>query len=164
MSNKTKVSDILEKKGHEVWDISADSVVYDAIAMMAEKSVGALAVTSNDKLVGIISERDYARKVILKGLSSKEIKITDAMSSDVISITRDQTVNECMKLMTEHKVRHLPVLDQEELVGMVSVRDMVNCIIEDQTATIWHLESYTQSFMLIALVVVMSVVLLVIAP
>lgn len=163
MSVKIKIAEILEKKGQDVWSISFDSVVYDAIEMMADKGVGALAVTSNDKLVGIISERDYARKVILKGLSSKDVKVTEVMSSDVISISRDHTVQECMALMTEHRVRHLPVLNEEELIGMVSVGDMVNSTIEEQSATIGQLQSYTQSFLLIALVILMTGVLLVIA-
>lgn len=163
MSVKIKIAEILEKKGQDVWSISFDSVVYDAIEMMADKGVGALAVTSNDKLVGIISERDYARKVILKGLSSKDVKVTEVMSSDVISISQDHTVQECMALMTEHKVRHLPVLNEEEIIGMVSVGDMVNSTIEEQSATIGQLQSYTQSFLLIALVVLMTGLLLVIA-
>jgi CBS domain-containing protein len=159
---KTRVSEILAGKGHDVWTVSPESVVYDAIEMMADKSVGALPVVS-DSLVGIISERDYARKVILQGLSSKDVKISEVMTRDVVSVSQDHTVKECMVLMNEKGIRHLPVLNDEELIGMVSVRDLVDCIIEEQVATIGNLQSYTRSFLLIGLAIVMTVVLLWIA-
>jgi len=160
MSNKTKIAEILEEKGHDVWAVSIDSVVYDAIAMMAEKRVGALAVISGDKLVGMVSERDYARKVILAGLSSKDVRVKDIMSTDVISVSQNHTVKECMALMTEERIRHLPVLDEEELIGMVSVGDLVYATIEEQTATIGTFQSYSRSFLLIALTILMTFVLL----
>jgi len=138
----TKIKEILASKGTNVWTISSESTVYDAIEMMAEKSVGALAVTSDSKLAGIISERDYARKVILKGLASKNISVRDIMSKNVICVSPEQKVDECMAVMTEKHVRHLPVMEAETLVGMISVGDLVKDIIKEQSFTIEQLESY----------------------
>ncbi len=137
-----KIKEILASKGTNVWTISSESTVYDAIEMMAEKSVGALAVTSDSKLAGIISERDYARKVILKGLASKDISVKDIMSKNVICVSPEQKVDECMAVMTEKHVRHLPVMEAETLVGMISVGDLVKDIIKEQSFTIEQLESY----------------------
>lgn len=156
---KTIIAEILEEKGHDVWEISPDSVLYDAISLMADKGVGALVVKADEKLVGIISERDFARKVILKGLSSKEIKVEEVMSRDVISVGQDDTVKECMTLMTEKKVRHLPVLDGEELIGMVSIGDLVYAIIEEQEKNIGQLQTYPLSVLLIAVMVGVVVLL-----
>jgi CBS domain-containing protein len=136
------VRSILKTKGNNVWSLSPDASVYDAIALMAEKGVGALVVLVQGKLEGVISERDYARKVILKGHSSKEMHVHEIMTRSVITVTCEHTVAECMRIMTDHRVRHLPVLDGEELAGVVSIGDIVRAIISAQADTIKHLSSY----------------------
>jgi CBS domain-containing protein len=139
---QTKIKEILAVKGHDVWAVSPESTVFEAIEMMADKSVGALAVTLDGDLVGIVSERDYARKVILKGHSSRETSVREIMSTEVVCISGEEKVDECMTLMTEKHVRHLPIMDGEKLVGMISVGDLVKSIIRDQTFTIEQLEGY----------------------
>lgn len=139
---KTKIKEILAVKGQNVWAISSQSTVFEAIEMMADKGVGALAVTLDEKLVGIVSERDYARKVILKGQSSRETSVKEIMTTDVICVSGEEKIDECMALMTEKHVRHLPVMDGEKLVGMISVGDLVKSIIEEQSFTIEQLEGY----------------------
>lgn len=136
------VRGILKGKGSEVWSLDAEATVYQAIALMAEKGIGALLVVSEGKLAGILSERDYARKVILKGKSSKATPVREIMSSPVITVTPEHTVAECMKIITTHRIRHLPVLEGEQLVGVVSIGDLVNSIISTQAATIHQLSSY----------------------
>jgi CBS domain-containing protein len=136
------VRGILKSKGSQVWSLDAEATVYQAIALMAEKGIGALLVASEGKLVGILSERDYARKVILKGKSSKATPVREIMSSPVITVTPEHTVAECMKIITTHRIRHLPVLEGEQLVGVVSIGDLVNSIISTQAATIHQLSSY----------------------
>ncbi len=136
------VRSILKEKGNNVWSLSPDATVFDAIALMAEKGVGALVVLAQEKIEGIISERDYARKVILKGHSSKEMRVDEIMTRAVITVTCEHTVAECMRIMTDHRVRHLPVLDGEKLVGVVSIGDIVRSIISAQADTIKHLSSY----------------------
>lgn len=136
------VRGILKSKGDQVWSLDAEATVYQAIALMAEKGIGALLVVSEGKLVGILSERDYARKVILKGKSSKATPVREIMSSPVITVTPEHTVAECMKIITTHRIRHLPVLEGEQLVGVVSIGDLVNSIISTQAATIHQLSSY----------------------
>ncbi len=136
------VRGILKSKGSQVWSLDAEATVYQAIALMAEKGIGALLVVSEGKLVGILSERDYARKVILKGKSSKATPVREIMSSPVITVTPEHTVAECMKIITTHRIRHLPVLEGEQLVGVVSIGDLVNSIISTQAATIHQLSSY----------------------
>ncbi len=133
---------VLDRKGHDVWSVSPDTLVYDAIALMAQKRIGALLVVSDDKPVGVMSERDYARKVVLKGRSSRETPVQDIMTSPVISVTVEHTVEECMQIMTEHRIRHLPVIEHERVVGVISIGDMVNWIILAQEATINHLHNY----------------------
>lgn len=133
---------ILQRKGSEVWSVLPTATVYDAIAMMADKRVGALIVVSEGKLVGIVSERDYARKVILKGKSSKETLVQEIMTTPVVAIGPACTVDECMRVMTTHRIRHLPVLDGQELVGVVSIGDMVKAIIAAQAQTIDQLSNY----------------------
>ncbi|HVJ04096.1 MAG TPA: CBS domain-containing protein [Candidatus Saccharimonadales bacterium] len=142
MQLSESISAILKQKGGLVCSIFPTSSVYDAIAMMAEKQVGALLVVVEGKIVGIISERDYARKVILKGRSSKDTSVSEIMSSPVIAVSPEHTVGECMKIITDHRIRHLPVLDQERLVGVISIGDLVNWIISSQNETIRHLEAY----------------------
>jgi CBS domain-containing protein len=142
MQLSESISLILEKKGGLVCSVSPSSFVYDAIAIMAEKEVGALLVIVEGKILGIVSERDYARKVILKGRSSKETTVAEIMSSPVIFVSPSHSVGQCMQLMTDHHIRHLPVLDKEQLVGVISIGDLVNWIITVQSETIRHLEAY----------------------
>ena len=133
---------ILKNKGSQIWSLTPDATVYEAIVMMSEKNVGALLVVSEGKLVGIISERDYARKVILQGKSSKEILVGEVMTSPVITVTPDHTVDECMRIMTSHHIRHLPVLEGEKLAGAISIGDLVKAVISTQAETIQHLGNY----------------------
>jgi CBS domain-containing protein len=136
------INEILEHKGGSVWTVAPDTTVFEAIQMMSEKNVGALLVTERDKLVGIISERDYTRKVALKGKSSKELKVREILSGHVLNVTPQHTIEECMRLMTENRVRHLPVLAGEKIMGVVSIGDLVNWIINTQSTTIRQLETY----------------------
>jgi CBS domain-containing protein len=136
------VSTILKRKGHEVFSIGPDASVYEAIEMLADKHVGALLVISEGKLAGVISERDYARKVILKGRSSKETRVEEIMTSDVITVSPEHRVDECMALMTENRIRHLPVLESGKVAGMISIGDVVKWIISAQEEAIGHLENY----------------------
>jgi CBS domain-containing protein len=136
------VGTILNQKGHQVYSISPDATVFEAIRDMAEKNVGALLVTSAGRLLGVVSERDYTRKVALKGKSSRETKVEEIISSPVISATPSHSVEECMRLMTTHRVRHLPVLEGDKLVGIVSIGDLVNWTISAQDAAIEQLKSY----------------------
>ena len=136
------LSQLLSGKGHEIWSIGPDDSVYDAIHLMAEKGIGALVVLDNKALVGIISERDYARQVILKDRSSKGTMVKDIMSADVICANPQQTVDECLVLMTEKRFRHLPVMDGDQMLGLVSMGDLVKTIIAEQKETIDQLEHY----------------------
>ena len=135
------VGDLLENKGHDVWSVSPEDSVFDTIKLMDEKHVGALAVVENDKLVGIISERDYARQVILKDRTSKETKVKEIMSRHIYFTQPDQTIDECLLITNEHRIRHLPVLDHDQLIGMITVGDIVKEIIKDQKYTIEQLEN-----------------------
>jgi len=133
---------ILKQKGHQVYSISPEATVFEAIQLMAERNVGALLVMSGENLVGVISERDYTRKVALKGKSSRETKVREIISSPLVAATPDHSVEECMRLMTGNRVRHLPVLEGEKLVGVVSIGDLVNWTISAQDAAIEQLKSY----------------------
>ena len=133
---------MLEVKGRDVYTITPDARVLDALRMMAEKSVGALIVTDGGRIAGVISERDYARKVILHGKSSHELQVCDIMTSKVITVHPGQTVEECMALMTEMRIRHLPVTEGERLIGVLSIGDLVKEVIAEQQQTIRELESY----------------------
>ncbi len=136
------IREVLKRKGQEVWSIAPDSTVYRAIEMMADKRVGALVVLDGDKLAGIVSERDYARKVILKGRSEKETQVREIMTSPVISVEPHQSVDECMRIITDNRVRHLPVVENDKLIGIVSIGDVVNWIIAAQDHTIQQLQNY----------------------
>jgi CBS domain-containing protein len=137
-----KIASILNSKDSRIWSTNPEATVYDAIALMADKSIGALLVLSEGELVGVISERDYARKIILHGRSSKDTHVREIMTSPPITVTPEHTVDECMRIVTEHRVRHLPVLDQDKLVGVISIGDLVNAIIEAQAHTIHQLHTY----------------------
>lgn len=137
------VKHLLDAKGRKVLSISADASVFDAIKMMADESVGSLVVLDeNDGLVGIVTERDYARKVIVKGRSSRDTRVADIMTADVLTTSGDRTVNSCMEIMTEKKLRHLPVVEDGRVIAMVSIGDLVQAIIADQKEEIEHLEQY----------------------
>lgn len=136
------VKQILDAKGSQVWSITPNASVYDALRVMGEKEVGALAVIEAGQLIGVISERDYARKVILRGKTSRETSVHEIMTAAVHTTTPTQTVQECMKLMTEQRIRHLPVLNDGNLIGMISIGDLVKAIIDEQQFIIEQLESY----------------------
>ena len=141
----TTLKMLLKDKGHDVWSVHPDDTVLDAIKMLAEKDIGALIVIKDDKPVGIFTERDYARNVYLKGKSSLDTAVRDVMVTPVICVKPDQSVNECMALMTERRFRHLPVMDGDELVGMVSIGDLVKSVIAEQQFTIEQMEQYIHS-------------------
>lgn len=136
------VRNILQKKGNAVHSISPDSSVYDALEELEENNLGSLVVVENGKLVGVFTERDYARKVILKGRSSKETLVRDIMSSRPIFVNPDNTLDECMQLMSDKFIRHLPVLENDELVGVISIGDIVKYIIHEKDFIIDNLEHY----------------------
>jgi CBS domain-containing protein len=136
------VRDILQDKGREIWRVSPQTSVFDALRLMADRNIGALLVLEGEKLAGIFSERDYARKVILKGKASKDTAVAEIMTAVVVTVRPSQTVEECMELMTANRIRHLPVLDGEELAGVISIGDVVKAIISDREFTIKQLENY----------------------
>lgn len=136
------VAEILKIKGNQAWSVPPSATVFEAIQVMAEKNVGALLVTEAGQLVGIISERDYTRKVILKGKASKETAVREILSDKVISVTPAHTVEECLRIMTDHRIRHLPVLDNGAIAGVVSIGDLVNAVISAQHTTIQQLKTY----------------------
>lgn len=136
------VKHLLDKKGRHVISVAPGDSVLDAIKLMAEKSIGSLVVMEGDKLLGILSERDYARKVIIKGRASESTGVAEIMTADVFTTTSGQTVNECMNLMTEKKIRHLPVVEDDKVIGMISIGDLVEAIITDQQEEIEQLEHY----------------------
>src|SRR5260221_2757039 len=142
METNGTISEILKHKSPSLWAIAPEATVFDAIQLMADKNVGALLVLSSGKLVGVISERDYTRKVALKGRSSRETPVREILSTPIISATPHSTIEECMRLMTNHPVRHLPVLEGDTVLGIVSIGDLVNWIISAQSLAIHQLESY----------------------
>ena len=133
---------LLDRKGRAIFSIRPDEPVLEAIRLMAEHHVGALLVMKGDELVGIVSERDYARKVILKGRSSADTPVAQIMSSPVVTVTMGNSVQECMQLMTARRIRHLPVVEGRKVVGMISIGDLVKAVMEEQQQTIEQLESY----------------------
>lgn len=136
------VIELLRVKGHQYWSVTPDTTVFDALKLMAEKNIGVLLVLEGDVLVGLLSERDYARKVILKGKSSKDTLVKEIMSEKVIYVEPEQTVEECMALMTDKRVRHLPVFEGDKLIGIISIGDVVKAIISEQEFIIEQLEHY----------------------
>jgi CBS domain-containing protein len=136
------VSQLLAAKGHDVWSVTPDTTVLEALQLMADRKIGSLLVLEEDNLVGVFSERDYARKVILKGKSSKDTPIRDIMSAKLVCVEPNQSTEECMSLMTEKRVRHLPVMDGEKLVGVISIGDVVKAVIADREEVIEQLEQY----------------------
>ena len=139
------VRQLLQMKGGQIYEIAPDARVFDALTLMAEREVGALVVTDGGRLAGIISERDYARKVILHGKSSHEMQVRDIMTAKVITVHPGQTIEECMALMTGKRIRHLPVIEWDRLIGVVSIGDLVKEVIAEQEQTIKQLESYIHS-------------------
>ena len=136
------VNHLLDRKGRHVYSVRSDASVFDAIRIMAEKAIGAVVVMDDGQLVGIMSERDYARKVIIKGRSSDTTHVADIMTTDVITTSGAENVNECMNTMTERRIRHLPVMEDGKVVGMISIGDLVEAIISDQQEEIQQLEHY----------------------
>jgi len=136
------VNDVLKVKGKKVWSISPDATVFDAVRTMSEKNVGALIVMEEGKLAGLISERDYARKIVLMGKTSKQTPVRGIMIHHVICTTPESTVQECMRIMTDKRIRHLPVMQGEEVAGLVSIGDLVNWIISTQQVLLDQMESY----------------------
>jgi CBS domain-containing protein len=133
---------VLGRKGTTVWSVPPEASVYDAIAVMAERSIGALPVIADGMLCGILSERDYARKVALQSRSSKDTLVGEIMNTAVITVTPDQTVDECMSLMTRSRIRHLPVVDHGQVIGIVSIGDLVKTVVAAQSEIIQHLQEY----------------------
>ena len=136
------IRQLLQTKGHDLWSARPDTSVYDALQRLDEHSIGALLVLDGDDLVGIFSERDYARKVVLKGKTSRGTTIGEIMSRRVSCVRTDQTIEECMALMTDRRIRHLPVLEDEKLVGVISIGDVVKAVISEQEFVISQLENY----------------------
>jgi CBS domain-containing protein len=137
-----KVADILQSKGNFVFSITANASVYDALKIMAEKNIGALMIIEADKLMGIFSERDYARKIVLQGKASHDTLVSEIMTPHVLTVSSSDSLEQCMNLMSKNRVRHLPVVDAEKVVGIISISDVVTAIIQSQQETIKHLQNY----------------------
>ena len=133
----------MKSKGHEIWSVRPDDTVFDAVKQMADKEAGALLVMDGNKLVGIVTERDYARKIILEGKSSKHVTVSEVMTRKVLCATPERTVDECMALMTDSRTRHLPVVDHKRVVGVISIGDLVKAMISEQKMLIDQLQHYT---------------------
>lgn len=140
-----KINLILEKKGRQVYSVTSQTSVFDALQVMLEKNISALLIMEKEELLGIFTERDYARKLILQGKSSKETPISEIMTPDLLTLSINSTIDQCMEIMTDKKIRHLPVLENNYVIGMISIGDVVKFIIEDQKQTIQQLESYIAS-------------------
>jgi CBS domain-containing protein len=142
MKSSVPVSALLHHKGSTVWSVEPEATVFEAIKLMADKNIGALLVVSGGKLLGMFSERDYTRKIALQGKTSKETRVREILTSKVISVTPHDSIEECMRLMSEYHIRHLPVLKDKKIVGIVSIGDLVNWIISSQDAAIAQMEQY----------------------
>lgn len=140
------INEILQHKGTTVWTIGPEATVFEAITLMADKNIGAVLVMDKDKPVGMLSERDYTRKVAVRGKTSREVKVREILSADLIHVTPKHSIEECMRLMTEHRVRHLPVLEGGKILGLVSIGDLVNWVISAQGTTIHQLETYISGY------------------
>jgi len=140
------VHDILEYKGRRVWSVAPNDKVLDALALMAQHEIGAVTVLDDDRLVGILTERDYARKVVLLGRSSRESAISDVMTREVICVSPERKIDECLAIITGKRVRHLPVVEQKRLVGLVSIGDLVQATIAEQEQLIEHLQHYIAGY------------------
>jgi len=136
------VGDLLQGKGREVWSVAPDTTVYEALALMAERRIGAVVVTRDGRVVGILSERDYARQVVLKGKTSRETPVHEIMTSRVVYVRLQHSIEDCMALMTDKRVRHLPVIEEEKLVGIISIGDVVKAVISEKQFIIEQLENY----------------------
>ena len=139
---RATVRTLLKQKSGEIWTIAPEACVYEAIKLMAEKRIGSVLVMEEGRLVGILSERDYARKVVLQDKSSKTTAVREIMTAPVMSVSMDNTVGECMRIITEKRIRHLPVIEEDAVAGIVSIGDLVNWVITEQQQTIRHLEAY----------------------
>lgn len=139
------VRELLAKKGSEVWSVSPDATVYDALQVMAARNVGAVLVLEDGDLAGILSERDYARQVILKGKASRDTPVRDIMTTSLVTVSPERTIDDCMALMTERRIRHLPVLQANVLLGVLSIGDVVKAVISEKEFHIEQLESYIAS-------------------
>ena len=137
-----KVSDILQAKGRNIYSVTGEVTVYEAVKIMGEKNIGALVVMEAEALKGIISERDYARKIVLKGKSSRETLVKDIMTEQVITVASEDQIERCMELMSAKHIRHLPIVDNGKVIGMISIGDVVNAIIDSQKETIEQLKNY----------------------
>jgi CBS domain-containing protein len=135
------INEILAHKGPQLWNVGPDATVFEAIQLMADKNIGALPVMNGDQLLGVMSERDYTRKVAVKGRSSRDTRVHEIIAAPV-TVTPSHSIEECMRLMTEHRVRHLPVMEGDRVIGLVSIGDLVNWIIGAQSAAIHQLEGY----------------------
>ena len=138
----TTIAQLLNAKGDQIWSVEPKATIFEALEIMSEKEIGALLVMEDGKLTGIFSERDYARKVILKGKSSKETPVGELMTKKVFYIDSQNTINDCMAMMTAKRIRHVPVIEDNQVVGIVTIGDVVNQVISEQEVTINHLENY----------------------
>lgn len=139
------VADILNAKGRQVFSAAPDDSVFDAIKMMSDKGIGGIVIMDGDRLVGIMTERDYARKVVLDGKSSRNASVREIMTDQVLCVTPEQTIDECMALMTDKRARHLPVLEDDQVVGVISIGDLVKAVIHEQQILIDQLQNYITS-------------------
>jgi CBS domain-containing protein len=138
----TTIAQLLNAKGDQIWSVEPKATIFEALEIMSEKEIGALLVMVDGKLTGIFSERDYARKVILKGKSSKETQVGELMTKKVFYIDSQKTINDCMAMMTAKRIRHVPVIEDNQVMGIITIGDVVNQIISEQEVTINHLENY----------------------